>query len=239
MKRKKIISSAISFVLLFSMASTFTSCSDKKNNSDVLINTDEVIEPLPDKFVDYTDPNNGVSYTYNNAYLLSFDNETDVQEIKDFNTDFYNQVFKNRRPYTNIYADSQYYLTRTKKNEINSSSGSFIYTVDRLSDSDINIYEVSDEDYQIYSDNYKNELASSYKEVSEATSDKYVTYGENQYLHFKYTYDIFGMTNVYEEFSFQLDDGTICQFILYCSEGQYDFTFEYVKEVLESMKKSS
>lgn len=236
MKRKKILASAVSFILLFSIITTLTACSNNDKEPEVIFKTEDEIEPLPDNFVDYTDATNGVSYTYNNAYVMSFGNDSDLQEIKDYNTDFYNQLYKDRRSYVARYEDARYYPIRTNKNEFNSNSSTFIYTVDTSVDADINISEISDEDYELFSNNIKSHLESSMGDVESDTSQKYLTFGANEYLHFKYTFDMIGRPYIYEEFVFQLEDGTVCEFIFHAYESQYDFAFEQVSKILESMK---
>lgn len=238
MKRKKVLSTVISCVLLLSMSAVFTACGDNESTSqtETTTETKDEIEKLPDNFVDYTDSTSGISYTYNNAYVMSFDNADDVEEMKSYNIDYYNQMLGDRTTYVNRYPDAQYYRIRTKKNEFNDSSSIFVYSVDGKTLDDRLMSEISDEDYKIFSNSIKTQLESALGEVEEDTSEKYLTFGDNQYMHVKFTFDMIGRPYIYEQFLFQLDDGTVAKFVFQAYESQYDFAFEQVSQILESMK---
>lgn len=225
MKKRNFLSNAISLILIFSMCVAFTSCSES------------VPEPLADNFVEYVDPTNGVSYTYNNAYVLSLDNPADAVEIGDYSSEFYTAIFKDRSMYLINYPNAQYYLMRNEKNKIESTNATFVYTIDGRTLRTLKMNELTEEDYKTFSNSIRAQLEKSLgTTVTDDTTNQFVTFGDNQYMHVKCTFSLDETPYVYEQFLFQLEDGNVGKFVYYTTEGQYDFGYTYAVQVLESFK---
>lgn len=247
MKRKQIISSAISFVLLLSMTATFTACGDNKDEATVEtteVATDEVADEAKDEIslidenlVDYKDPSNGVSYTYDSSYILSVDDEVNKKEISDGigDEDFANQLAERKNAMKAIYENVQYYLIRNEKNELRKTNATLCYIVDDQYLESKNIAEISDEDYQFFSDTMEETANLLGENVQVLSSEKYITFGENEYMHLKYSFEMKNQPFVYEQFIFQAENGDIAKFILTASKDDYDFAFSQVTKTLESL----
>lgn len=225
MKGKKFFKSAISLVLLFSIITTFTACSEK------------AVEPLPDNMVEYADPDNGVSYSYNNSYVLSVDSPVDSKELRDYSEPAYNQTYQEKTKYSFTYKNCQYYIFKNEKNKLSEQSGNLLYTVDGKTLGKLKMSELDDEMYNSFVQSLQSQMeASSDSEVIADTSEKFVTYGENEFLHIKFSLTLGEEPYIYEQFLFQLEDGNVAKFALTSCESEYDFALSQTAKTLESLK---
>lgn len=221
MKSKKVISKVVSIILVISMFTLLTACGEKT---------------ITDNFVEYTDPNNGVSYTYNSAYLLSTGDEEAMTEFKDFSTDFYESVKADNEIYKGYYPDTQYYVVRNAENKIDYSCSTFYFLDAGKMFGDIKMSELSDSVYSKLVENIKMQLTVNGNIADPDTSNKYLTFGENEFLHVKINFRSGDNKMVYEQFLLQLDNGNVVNFVLNCYEDEYENAYAQVSKVLESVK---
>lgn len=219
MKFKKGFSSIISIILVISMFAILTSCS----------------KAPADNFVEYTDPNNGVSFTYNSGYILSTDNEEVVTEIKSFSEDFYNEVIEDKDTCIAVYPDTQYYIIKDKKNKIDFTSSTFYYLDAGKIFADIKQSDIDDYQYQALTTNLEQQAELDGSVATADTTNKFLTFGENEYLHTKINTTADDGDMVYEQFLLQLDNNDVICFILNCHASEYDNAYKNVTKVLESV----
>lgn len=221
MKTKKVISKVVSIILVISMFTLLTACGG---------------ETLTDNFVEYTDPNNGVSYSYNSAYLLSTGDEEVVAKLQDVSTDFYNSVKADNDIYTGYYPDAQYYIIRNAENKIDYSCPSFYYLDAGKMFGDMKMSELSDDIYLQLVGNIKQQLVMNGNIADADTTNKYLTFGENEFLHVKMNFRAGDNKMVYEQFLYQLENGNVINFVLACYDSEYENAYAQVSKVLESVK---
>lgn len=220
-KSRKRFSRILSIILVISIFTILTSCSSK----------------LEDNFVEYVDPNNGVSYTYNSTYLLSVDDEEASTQMKDFDVELYDDAKADKDVYSAAYADTQYYIIRNSSNKIDFSCPTFYYLDAGQIFGDIKQSDISDVQYQSLVSNFKQQMVLNGTIADEDdVRNKTLTFGENEYLHIKLNLRSGGDKSVFETFLLQLDNGDVITFVINCYEAEYDNAYANATKVLETVK---
>lgn len=216
MKTKRILSTGISLILISFMLVNITSCKSK--------------EPLPDNLVEYTDPKNRFSYTYNSSYLLDFDDPTVVAELEKTNKKQLNKLQDQITNDPDLQIVEKFYLLRNSNNKISVDSSSLFY-YENNDAFDENVYQMSDDLYNQYLSLLTTLTDES---VVNGSAAKYVTFGNNTFLH-AIVYSEMNYKNlVTEQFIFQLKNGDVGFFTLNCNEDLYDSAYKETAKLLES-----
>lgn len=193
-------------------------------------------------FVEYTDPENGISYKYDSYYFLSSDDPKAIRQIRSDCNEYYSTykvIFDKQAKYVDVYPYAQYYCIRTLQNELDIYDTYFAYFVPGKIFGDTKQENLTDSEYDELSNHIELMQEKNFKSVIADKIDKTLTFGDNEYVNFKFYVrddDHYPYRFIYQYFLLQLDDGNVVEFVLCSREDTYDDTYTQVSEVLASFK---